>query len=139
MDKDELNSLMVNIVEKRMELGRLNYSDITYDELEEEVHHLEDELVEHFGSELELILKEIHSKYCPETEVQSPVAYLAKKYQKTGKCENRTAIYDVADYEQGIIIDSDEYKDGHLVFVPNPVRLLLVAKKGKFKKEVWLS
>lgn len=137
MNTSELNALLVTLVEKRMELGRLDYADKSYDIIEEELHHLEDVFVEQFGKEIEAVLAGLHKKYCPETEVLSPIAYLAKNYIKTGKYDNGTAIYDLADGKQGLIVDSREYEDVHLVILPNPVRILLTAQDGKVKEEVW--
>jgi hypothetical protein len=136
MNIDELNHILVLIADKRMELNRLTYSDIHYDDLEEELHHLEDDLVAHFGKELENILHQIHRQYCPETEVLSPIAYLAQNYIKTGLQTNGTAIYDLADNEQGLEIDSKDYPSAHLVIVPNPVKILLLAN-GEIRRAVW--
>ena len=137
MDKDDLNSILVGIVEKRMELSRLNYSDQSYDDIEEELHNLEDDFVDRFGNDLDEVFKIIHEKYCPETEVLSPIAYLAKNYHKTGKHANGTAQYDIANLKQGIVIDSDEYDQAYLVMIPNPIRILLTVPHQSTKEEVW--
>lgn len=137
MNIDELNHILVHIAEKRMELNRLTYSDVHYDELEEELHQLEDDLIIHFGKSLDHILQNIHQQYCPETEVMSPIAYLAQNYIKIGLQNNGTAIYDLADNEQGMEIDSRQYPSAHLVILPNPVRILLLANDGEVKKTVW--
>ena len=137
MEIDDLNSILVGIVEKRMELGRLNYSDQSYDEIEEELHNLEDELVENFGNDLEEVFKTIHQKHCPDTEVLSPIAYLAKNYHKVGKHPNGSALYEVADLKQGVVIDSDVYDQAYLVMIPNPIRVLLTVPYKSLKEEVW--
>ena len=124
MEIDDLNSILVGIVEKRMELGRLNYSDQSYDDIEEELHNLEDEFVDSFGNELEEVFQVIHQKHCPETDVLSPIAYLSKSYHKVGKHPNGTAQYDIPDLKQGVVIDSDEYDQAYLVMIPNPIRVL---------------
>ncbi|MCU0446632.1 MAG: hypothetical protein MUE85_17130 [Microscillaceae bacterium] len=138
MTKSEvINRDLVNITEKRMELGRLMYADQDYDVVEEELHQLEDDFVAHFGKYLEPVLQAIHTQYCPHTEVMSPIAYLAKNYIKTGKYENGSAIYDLADFRQGLIVDSERYEIAHLVIVPNPVRIILTAQAGEVCQEVW--
>lgn len=137
MEIEDLNSILVSIVERRMELGRLSYSDKNYDDLEEELHNIEDEFVDNFGKQMENVFHEIHQKYCPDTDVLSPIAYLAKNYHKVGKFTNGTAQYDIPDLKQGVVIDSDEYEQAYLVLIPNPVRVLLTVPKNALKEEVW--
>ncbi|NJO03385.1 MAG: hypothetical protein HC880_18380 [Bacteroidia bacterium] len=134
---EDLNSDLVEIAEKKMALGRLSYSDRIYDALEEELHALEDAFVEQHGPHLEAVLAKVHEKHCPETEVLSPLAYLAKTYLKVGTQADGTAVYDIPDFQQGIVIDSDHYSDAHLVLVPNPVRILLTAPQENIREEVW--
>ncbi len=137
MDIEELNSVLVAIVEKRMELSRLNYADQEYDVIEEELHELEDVLVDQFGNDLEKILTEIHQKYCPDTEVLSPIAYLAKVYHNLGKRKDGSAQYDISNLSQGVVIDSDDYAQAYLVIIPNPIHIVLTAPKEKVKQLVW--
>lgn len=134
---EEINNTLIHIVEKRMELSRLNYSDIGYDALEEELHAVQDDFAIDYGDEFQRILKEVHNTYCPRTEVLSPIAYLAKKYIKIGMYDNGTPVYDVADYQQGILIDNEQYAQASLVLVPNPLRILLTAPKEQVKIDVW--
>lgn len=139
MDIEEVNRVLVDIAEKKMELGRLNYSAKEYDALEEELHDLEDHLVEEYGEDLEALLSEIHTKYCPETDLLSPIAYLAKHYQRVGSREDGSPIYDISNYQQGVVVDSDVYALARIVIIPNPVRVLLVASKEKVKEVIWTS
>jgi hypothetical protein len=132
-----INRDLVNITEKRMELSRLTYADRDYDEIEEELHQLEDDFVAHFGKVLEPVLQTIHHQYCPQTEVMSPIAYLAKNYIKVGKYNNGSAMYDLADNQQGLIIDSERYDTAHLVILPNPVRIILTTNSENAREEVW--
>ena len=63
-----------------MSLKKLDYNNPKYDDLEEELHDLEDSLHVKFGDFLEEILQNVHDKYCPDTDVLFPIAYLAKSY-----------------------------------------------------------
>lgn len=139
MNIEEVNRVLVDIVEKKMELGRLSYSAEEYDGLEEELHELEDYLIEQYGNYLENILNEIHTRYCPETDVLSPIAYLANNYVRTGMQEDNTPIYDVANYQQGVVVDSEVYALARMAIIPNPIRILLIASKEKVKEVVWTS
>jgi hypothetical protein len=137
MDTGIINSFLVSIVEKRMELGRLAYNDLHYDELEEELHALEDDFTAKFGSDLEQTFQRIHLEYCPNTEVNSPIAYLPKQYIKPARYENGTSVYEAADNRQGLVIDSQVFTDARLVLLPNPVRLELSTGLDTKKEVVW--
>ncbi|MEO1654382.1 MAG: hypothetical protein AAFU64_12625, partial [Bacteroidota bacterium] len=117
---------------------RLRYADQDYDDIEEELHQFEDEFIEEFGKDVEAIFSQLHQKYCPDTEVLSPLSYLAKSYHKIGKYEDGTAVYDIPNLQQGLIIDSPEYNPAYLVIIPNPVRILLTAPQETIKEEVWV-
>ena len=78
-----IDEAMIAILEKRLELSKLNYSDDTYDDIEEMLHDLEDDFNEKYGDQLEGILEKVHSKHCPESDVLLPTAYLAKKFVET--------------------------------------------------------
>jgi hypothetical protein len=138
MKNEDLNRLLVAIVEKRMEIGRLNYSAQEYDDLEEELHILEDALVNDYGQDIEKALAQIHQQYCPDTEILSPIAYLAQKYIKIGKHQDGTAVYDIANLKQGVIIDSADFDEAHLVILPNPIRVLFTDSVKNIKDEIWI-
>ncbi len=130
MDIKELNLALIAILNKRIALSKLSYDDKTYDQIEEELHDLEDDLVDEYGDELEEIFTEIHEKHCPDTDVLLATGYLPKKANLVdGK-------FDV-DGKEGVVVDSDKYpgKDVRLVLLPSPVRILLVV--GKEKQVIW--
>ena len=52
-----IDEAMIAILEKRLELSKLNYSDDTYDDVEEMLHDLEDDFNEKYGDQLEDILE----------------------------------------------------------------------------------
>ena len=82
-----IDEAMIAILEKRLELSKLNYSDDTYDDVEEMLHDLEDDFNEKYGDQLEDILEKVHLKHCPESDVLLPTAYLAKKFVETADGE----------------------------------------------------
>lgn len=137
MDRKALDKALVSIIEKKLELGKLNYNDENYDVVEEELHDLEDEFLDKFGDELEEMLEEVHESVCPENDVLLPTAYLAKQYVKKGQNPDGSASYDI-NGKEGVWVDAEEYtgKDTRLVILPNPARLVLNID-GKEKKVLW--
>lgn len=136
MNLKSIDQALVKIAEKRIELSTLNYDDERYDEVEEELHDLEDDFIEEYGDFLEDALMDVHDEFCPETEVLSPIAYLAKKYIK--KEENGKITYDV-DEHQGVWVEVEQFantEEAHLVIIPAPTRIVLV-KSNKDKQVVW--
>lgn len=121
MDSKAVDKALQEIIKKRMELAKLDYSNPAYDDLEEKLHDKEDEFQESFGDELEHALQDVHDEYCPDTDVLMPVAYIAKSYTINDKKE-----FSVAPTE-GVYVEMDDYpgKETKLVLVPNPVRIIL--------------
>jgi len=127
----QLNLDLVELVEKRIQLAELKYDDNQYDEIEEELHNLEDDFLKKYDDYLEDVFLDIHDEFCPETEVLSPIAYLAKNYVRK---ENKT--YDTLE-DQGVWVEIEEMpeKEAHLVLLPNPLRIVL--SSGSFRKPIW--
>ena len=127
MDIKVLDKALQEIAKKRNELNKLNYDNPVYDDLEEQLHDLEDSFQEKFGKEMEKVLQDIHDKYCPDNEVLHPVAYMAKSYAVSDKNE-----YSVGEKE-GVFVELDDQpgKPTKLVIVPNPPRVVLNGGKEK--------
>ena len=123
MNVDNLNQALIDLVEKKIQLSQLDYSDQQYDEVEEALHDQEDQFVEEYGEYLEDVLADVHDTLCPDSDVLLPIAYVANKYDKEE--ENGKTIYYAAD--GGVIVDVDKYPDQitRLVLVPGPTRLVL--------------
>ena len=136
MDTEKLNDDLVNLVLKKNELNRLDYSNPEYDTVEEELHDLEDEFLKVHGKELEDVFKSIHDEFCPENEVLLPIAYLANRY-KIKKRDDGDIEFSVS-LSEGVIVDVENYADRltRLVLVPNPSRILLQIDKSH-SEEVW--
>ncbi|HMR56739.1 MAG TPA: hypothetical protein PLM56_06860 [Cyclobacteriaceae bacterium] len=121
MDVKELDKAIQEIAKRRNALSKIDYSNPKYDDLEEELHDLEDSLQVKYGEYLEEVLQDVHDKYCPDTDVLYPIAYLAKTYTINDKDEfgvtNKEGVF--------VEIDSIPGKDTKLVIVPNPMRVIL--------------
>ncbi len=118
MDVKALDRALLEIVRKREELSQVNYNDPTYDNLEEQLHDLEDDFQDEYGEYLEGALQHVHDEYCPDNDVLMPIAYLG----------------------QGIPVEVDKLpgKDTRLTLVPGPTRLILSVNKDK-QQVVWNS
>jgi hypothetical protein len=134
MDVKALDKAIQQIALRRNELKKIDYSNPKYDELEEELHDLEDSLHVKFGDYLEEILQDVHDKYCLDTDVLFPIAYLAKSYIVKGQDD-----FSVANTE-GVFVEVDSIpgKDTRLVIVPNPIRVILNVGNGQ-QQVVWTA
>lgn len=130
MDLKALDKALQQIANKRNELQKLDYNNPKYDDLEEELHDLEDDFQDHYGDYLENVMQEVHDKVCPDTDVLLPIAYVAKSYQISGKNEFAVAS------SEGVFVESDNYagKETKLVILPNPLRVIL--NVGRDKQEI---
>ena len=124
MDTKALDKAIQEIAIRRNELKKIDYNNPKYDDLEEELHDLEDALHVKFGDYLEEALQEVHDKLCPDTDVLFPTAYLAKTYTINAKNE-----FSVGPGE-GVFVEVDSMpgKETKLVIIPNPLRIVLNTK-----------
>ena len=132
---EKLNIDLILLINKRNELARLDYNSQNYDDVEEELHDMEDDFLDEYGEYLESVLQAIHDEFCPESDVLLPIAYLAKKYyvkEKNGK--NLYSPYP----GEGVFVEVDNYinHDTRIVFVPDPIRLVLIIDKSQIE-ELW--
>lgn len=118
MDVKALDAAILEIVKRREELGKLNYNNPKYDELEEALHDLEDDFQEQYGDYLEDALQKVHDQLCPDNDVLLPIAYLGK----------------------GVPVEVDKHagKDTRLCLLPGPARVILMIGKDK-QEVVWTA
>ncbi|MBT1686381.1 hypothetical protein [Dawidia soli] len=118
MDIKALDKALQEIVAKRKELEKIDYNNPKYDDLEEELHDLEDAFQDEYGEYLEDALQEVHDTLCPDNDVLMPIAYLGK----------------------GVYVEVDKYagKDTKLVLESNPPRVILTVGKDK-QEVVWTA
>jgi hypothetical protein len=116
MDIKALDKALLEITKKREELSKIDYNNPKYDDLEEQLHDLEDDFQDEYGDYLEKALQNVHDEFCPDNDVLMPIAYLG----------------------QGVIVEVDKLpgKDTRLVLVPSPVRIMLTVGKDK-QQVVW--
>ncbi|SNR61776.1 MULTISPECIES: hypothetical protein [Hymenobacter] len=126
MNKEDLNRALVTLIEKKAELHKLTYDDARYDDVEEELHDLEDDFNDEYGSFLEAALEKVHDELVSDTDVLLPTAYLPATTSGTPSPK------------EGVWIDSEKYsgKEARLTLVPNPTRLVLTVGKA-VQQDVW--
>ncbi|NIK74614.1 hypothetical protein FHS56_002139 [Thermonema lapsum] len=134
IDYPAINQLLIKIIEQRLKLSKLNYDDPKYDDLEEELHDMEDELIEEYGDFLEDILVDIHEEVCPEVEVFTPISYVPREVLVEKKGKER---HFISPYGQGVWIECDhEGREAYLVILPKPLRVELVHSPDE-RRTVW--
>ncbi len=117
MDIKALDKALQEIVKKREELGKIDYNNPKYDDLEEKLHDLEDAFQDSYGDYLEEALEQVHEEYCPDSDVLMPIAYLGK----------------------GVFVEAEKFpgKEVKLVLAPSPARFLL--QVGGKEQVVWTA
>ena len=139
MDWNKLDQDLTVIVEKRIALDKISYADPEYDEIEEELHDLEDAFNEEFGERLEHELEKVYDQLSSDSDVLLPSAYLANRYLPLLPDANGIVSYEVEGNE-GVPIDSEQFdrQDVRLVLIPNPARFV-IRINGISLKDVWRS
>ncbi|MHA7128519.1 hypothetical protein [Algoriphagus namhaensis] len=139
MDLDKLDKALTEIVEKRIELSAMDYSNERYDDLEEELHDLEDDFNEEYEDMLEAELEKIHEKLLSDTDILLPTAYLANTYKPLLPDARGIISYEVEGF-QGVPIESEQFEnmDVRIVLIPNPARFVMMVS-GKQMKDLWRS
>lgn len=114
MDIKALDKALQNILKTRQELSKIDYNNPKYDDLEEQLHDQEDDFQDKYGKYLEDVLQKVHDKYCPDSDVLMPIAYLG----------------------EGVFVEADNYpgKETRLKLETSPTRIIL--QIGKDKQEV---
>ena len=116
MDIQALDKALQAIIAKREELNKIDYNNPKYDDLEEQLHDMEDAFQVTYGEYIEEALQDVHDEICPDNDVLMPIAYLGK----------------------GIYVESDKYPDTDtkLILAANPPRLVLTIGRDK-QQVVW--
>ena len=136
MNFNALNQDLEKIIQQRSMLAAMDYNDESYDDAEEILHDFEDDFLENYGEYLEDVLEDLYEEHSPGLDVLSPIAYIARNYSPLEETEYGQQYsfkpQDAVQFE----IQKAPKMDARLVFVPNPVRLLLVVDK-KEVSEIW--
>ncbi len=139
MNWEQLDQQLTEIVKKRNQLSKMVYSDASYDDLEEELHDIEDDFNDKYEEVLEPQLDKIYAKLKSDTDVLLPTAYLANAYKEMLPDANGIVTYEVSG-NVGVPIESDQFDkmDVRIVLIPNPARFVLLVS-GRQMKDLWKS
>lgn len=134
VDLQKLDNDLQEIAKVKNKLAELGYDHSDYDDLEEELHDLEDDFIEEFGDYLEDALHVVHDEFCPDNDVLLPIAYLANKYIISEDNQFNCTTQD------GVMVDADDFpgKTTRMVIIPNPTRIVLVVDKVN-SQVVWIA
>ncbi|TXK49677.1 hypothetical protein FVR03_06180 [Pontibacter qinzhouensis] len=129
MNATALNNSLVAIIQKKEELNALDYNDARYDDIEEELHDLEDDFNEEYGDFLEDVLEDVHAKLKSDTDLLLPTAYVSSSLD--------VASVNKDGEKEGVWVESDEFPgvDMRLVLVANPARFMVLI--GDQARELW--
>lgn len=129
---NDLERNLLALAKKKNELASLGYDDPRYDEIEEELHDLEDDFQDEWGEYLEEALSKVHDQLCPENDVLMPIAYVANKYAISPDGRWLPA-------EGGVPVELEELpsKGTRLALAPSPTRIVLML--GKKQQDVWVA
>lgn len=118
MDIKALDKALLALEKKRKELAALDYNNPKYDDIEEQLHDMEDEFQDEYGEYVEHALQDVHDKFCPDSDVLLPIAYMG----------------------DGVLVEADQYpgKEVKLTLVANPPRIVLSVGKDK-QEVVWTA
>lgn len=130
MNISELNNAIIELLEKRTQLSKLQYSDTTYDEVEEELHDMEDDFTDTYGDFMEKAITKVHREFCSETDVLLATSYLPKVVTKVGDDYEFTA-------NEGVLVEMDDLPalEARLLLLPNPPKMLILTPGETM--EVW--
>ena len=138
MNVTALNQAVREVVEKRRVLSQMGYDHEQYDDVEEELHDLEDDFLEQYGDFLETVLQKVHNAYCPESDVLLATAYLPRQYQKVVDAKTGEEEVEMGDND-GVWVELEEFPgaDAKLVMLPDPTRIELLTQAGS--QTVWTA
>jgi hypothetical protein len=129
----ELENALLTLATKKNQLAALSYDDTRYDEIEEELHDLEDDFQEQWGDYLEDALHRVHDDLCPDNDVLLPIAYVANRYV-TAEDGRWVPV------EGGVPVEVDELptKGTKLAIAHKPTRIVLIVSP-KQHEDVWVA
>jgi hypothetical protein len=132
MDLKQLNADLEAIILKKNELNALTYDHKSYDDIEEELHDMEDDFLDAYGDNMEEVLDGVHIKIDADNDVLLPIAYIGSYYKPLPKNADGSIQFEVVE-GQGVLVESGKFKSGdcRLILLPNPLRIVLVNKDKK--------
>ncbi len=138
IDANSFNKTLLQIVEKRSQLFKMDYNDDGYDDVEDALHDIEDDFNEDYEDVLTDVLEAAHGVVKSDADILLPTAYIASFYKPEEEEEDGTKVYSIP-VESGVFVASEEQAEGadtRIVFMPSPARLVYLIN-GALAKELW--
>jgi len=135
MKYDEMNKAMVEIAEVRNALAKAS-TGADKNKFADQLEVLELDFIAEYGSVLNEVIMDVYDEYSPDTEAMPLNYYFANYYRHAGKNEFGVS-YEVGS-DEGLYLEIDDFpnKDTRIVFVPNPLRLVLNIDEND-RRMVW--
>jgi hypothetical protein len=143
MDFRLLNEKVLELIKLNEKLENISYNDSQYDELEDKVYEMQDELNDKYGKHFDEILSNVYKQLGSKDELLNFTDYIAKTYLVSGaKNPDGSNKFDEVPEDCIIITARPEALqgkklDGKIYLKPNPLRLGFAI--GKHERIVWTS
>jgi hypothetical protein len=143
MKYNEVNQKILELIDLNEHLADLNYNDPKYDELEEKVYNLQDEINEAYGKHFDTVIQGILDQLKSKDDLLNFTDYVARSYNVSGdKNPDGSLKFDKVPQESTLIIIKPEALNGKrieakLYIKPNPLRIGLAI--GDHERIVWSS
>jgi flagellar hook-associated protein FlgK len=129
MNFNDLNKKIETIIDLNIQLSAMDYSNPSYDEFEDNIHDLQDEINDKFGDDFDLILDELYEKFNITDETMFLADYIAGKYEAIEA--NKFGKQFLADVETAAIVEIDNPKlagkkvNTAIYIKPNPLSIIM--------------
>ena len=127
-----LNEDLLDLVEVKNRVSMLNETSNEYDSIRRLFEKMSEYFNVKYGVTMEQIMFEIYDELCPDDEVKPIGSYLASHYKK-GKEGYDTTL------DEGVVVHLDDFsfKEGRLILLPNPARIVLQDPATSHREVLW--
>lgn len=127
-----LNEDLIDLVEVKNRVSSLENASREYDSIRRLFEKMSEYFNAKYGVTMEQIMFEIYDELCPDDEIQPIDKYLASHYDK------RSEEYD-APLDEGVVVHLDDFsfKEGRLILLPNPARIVLQNPETSHREILW--
>ncbi len=139
MDFKKINQQLIELIDLNQQLEKMNYNDPSYDDLEDKIHAIQDDLNQKHGAFFEKIITGIYKQLNSDDEILNFTDYIARTYKKSTETEFGTQYLVDPDDSISINFKHESLKgkvlEGNLYFKPNPLRIAFLL--GAQERILW--
>lgn len=127
-----LNEDLIDLVEVKTRVSTLTETSREYDSIRRLFEKISQYFNLKYGMTLEQVMFEIYDELCPDDEVKPIEEYLASHYEKGNDGYEASS-------DEGVVVHLDDFsfKEGRLVILPNPARIVLQDPQTKHQEILW--